>query len=79
MDFEFVGDVDFRPVSVLGCIKKINRKIVIFLVVITKTKNKYEIDLGKHKNSESKEIFSGYLKENLNQWNLLKKVYRVIY
>ena len=42
--------------------KKDKPKNSYFLVVITKTKNKYEIDLGKHKNSESKEICSGYLK-----------------
>tara|TARA_R100001509_G_scaffold144764_1_gene101172 strand:- start:1446 stop:2159 length:714 start_codon:yes stop_codon:yes gene_type:complete len=63
MDAEFVGDVDFRPVSKAWVYKKDKPKNSYFLVVITKTKNKYEIDLGKHKNSESaKKFASGYLK-----------------
>jgi len=63
MDAEFVGDVDFRPVRKAWVYKKDKPKNSYFLVVITKTKNKYEIDLGKHKNSESaKKFASGYLK-----------------
>ena len=74
MDAEYVGDVDFKPVSKAWVYKKDNPKDSYFLVVITKTKNKYEIDLGKHRNSESaKKFASGYLKRKFKPMESIKE------
>ena len=74
MDAEYVGDVDFKPVSKAWVYKKDKPKDSYFLVVITKTKNKYEIDLGKHRNSESaKKFASGYLKRKFTSMESIKE------
>ena len=74
MDAEYVGDVDFKPVSKAWVYKKDKPKDNYFLDVITKTKNKYQIDLGKHRNSESaKKFASGYLKRKFTSMESIKE------
>ena len=74
MDAEYVGDVDFKPVSKAWVYKKDKPKDSYFLDVITKTKNKYQIDLGKHRNSESaKKFASGYLKRKFTSMESIKE------
>ena len=74
MDAEYVGDVDFKPVSKAWVYKKDKPKDNYFLDVITKTKNKYQIDLGKHRNSESaKKFASGYLKRKFTPMESIKE------
>lgn len=74
MDAEYVGSVDFEPVRKAWVYKKDKPKDNYFLDVITKTKNKYQIDLGKHRNSESARKFaSGYLKRKFKPMESIKE------